>query len=579
MLLQDGHHAAAAEQCRAVLAERADPKTRAEANSLLGLCLMPDDPVAALSPLREAASLDPDEPMFHFNLGQGLEKAGEQPAAVEAYRTALRSGGNVPQIAFAFARGAARLGLHQEAIAVLEPLARARKAPRVVSLLYAKCLYADGAAFAAFDALAGMEPAGGAAWTKTDFEIMHLLLKLANQLGKYDYVTQLAPVILAQNRGDTEALRTFALACVWQGQPGRAAEIFENYFGEYGATPELLSSYLVHIFGPKRRWVDAAIDATESHAVPDKTKRDLHFALAQHRFRTGEALAAMDHARRAHALDGRSGGLTVDQLGEALRFNIAVCGGPSVRADSDAAVSIIYIGGAPRSGGSLIQSILCASPAMVSVGERAALLPYLIQGVSELSALDEKGRAAKLTELQRADARGLRRTGPATSVFVDKTPYNVLAAGGLSRIHPAARFIFPLRDPESVALSIYLRRFPDSYSFARQMKGIFAFLSAQADAITAWKRLGLSMRVIDFDGFAKAPEVASRDLFEWIGVYFDPEILTPERRTEPVPTYSASQVRAPIAPSNLPAGYQELFEEYRDTITAIRERQRALLNG
>ncbi|GGC35401.1 sulfotransferase [Novosphingobium marinum] len=577
-LLASGDHPQAAQACRDALADPSlEAPLRAEASSLLGLALLPSDPEAALPPLREAVALDPAEPMFRFNLGQGLEKAEDWQGAYEQFGEAIARGGGEPQVVFAHARAASRLGKHRETAQALAPLVAMDTVPRPVARLQATTLRTLGDNYEALVAAQHLIPGAGATFDEQVSEDLHFVLSLSLAVFEYNMAEAIARNLIAADPADARAALALATVRHWRGDARGARTALESALDDDNAPAPVLASYLVRHDDAKARLLAEARRQAEDEDVPDGDRSALHLALAQYRSREGDAGAAIAHALKGHALGVPDEHYGVAALREVFEANVRFARENDELSPSGETPRLLYIVGMPRSGGSLVQSVLAAGPGCSSVGERAALLPYLVDDPDALSALSAEERAARFAQLRDADLRGMARQAGEAKLVVDKAPHAMFAAGGIAAIHPGARFLCPLRDPQAIALSIWLRRFPARFGYAHAIGTILDAVELQLEALERWQSLGLDMRVLDFEAFARDPEVEARGLFEWLGLDFEPACLEPESRSQPVPTYSAAQVRQPIRPAPMPEGYSELFAGHAATLTRLRERQEALL--
>ncbi len=90
------------------------------------------------------------------------------------------------------------------------------------------------------------------------------------------------------------------------------------------------------------------------------------------------------------------------------------------------------------------------------------------------------------------------------TIFLEKTPHNLLAIGFLSRLAPGARFLHVMRDPRSIAWSLLAMRWgPDELTTAARWVDSYcrAWIAAEARA----DRLGLPLIRLHIEEAAAAP--------------------------------------------------------------------------
>ncbi|HWU03544.1 MAG TPA: sulfotransferase, partial [Novosphingobium sp.] len=119
----------------------------------------------------------------------------------------------------------------------------------------------------------------------------------------------------------------------------------------------------------------------------------------------------------------------------------------------------IFVLGFPRSGTTLLDTMLMAEPRVRVLEEEAIIADIEAQlgGVAALPALSgQQIEAARATYFARADA--LAGSSP-EHVIVDKHPMHLVHAPTIRRLFPDARFVLALRHPCDVLLSCFLTNF------------------------------------------------------------------------------------------------------------------------
>jgi tetratricopeptide (TPR) repeat protein len=177
----------------------------------------------------------------------------------------------------------------------------------------------------------------------------------------------------------------------------------------------------------------------------------------------------------------------------------------------------VFLFGFPRSGTTLMETMLANHPDVVSLEERNTFASPTAAFLTSRQGLD------RLTE---ADDAGLRRyrsdywgvvkrwaVEPGAKVFIDKNPFNTTRMGLIFKMFPNAKVIFAVRDPRDVVLSCWRRRFvlnPSTYEFLDLSQTALAYDATMrfAEAIRpkqdlAEHRLAYERLVADFRGEAE----------------------------------------------------------------------------
>ncbi|WP_435416947.1 sulfotransferase [Parerythrobacter aurantius] len=547
----------------------------AEARSMLGLALVGlGHPKDALSHLQAAVAAEPDEAMFRYNLGCGLSAAGDTDGAVAQHQAAVRLAPGMAPLVLALAQAQMQAGNPLEARTVLERLDAATLRTPVVRRLHAGAAAASGDTHAALDLARRLLPdKGDYADPQARADAM-TVASLAHAAQAYEEAQGILAAILRHRPDDADAATVLAQLLMWTEGPAAAGELLRQARAAGASSPRMLTELLA-LDEPVDQEVERL--AADS-ALPPFERADLLLAMAQRADRAGDAARAWDLATRGKGLlsrpPGRDWRATVDRQRRLFAASEPVVLPPD-------GPQHLYLLGTPRSGQSLVQSILAAAPGVTSVGERGALLQHLLFQDASIETMAKDPRAALLRDLAVADGRGLARVAPEAGWIVDKSPLHLAVAGLVARVHPAARFAAVLRDPADVAVSIFLRRFPPVYDYADDFAAVLDHLDFALDAIAAWRAEGLDIHLVDFDRFLDDPAASGAALFDWLGLAWNNEYLEPSRRTEPVPTYSALQVRQKVGEgkSRGAAPYASMLEPFAQPLAALRAKQAQLFAG
>ncbi len=205
----------------------------------------------------------------------------------------------------------------------------------------------------------------------------------------------------------------------------------------------------------------------------------------------------------------------------------------------------IFLMGFPRSGTTLIESMLTAHPDVVSLEERNTLQASVRAWLTDPAALNRllNARDAELNAYRQDYWACVKAFGsdPSGKIFIDKNPFNALKLPLIYRLFPDAKVVFAIRDPRDVVLSCFRRRFnlnPSTYElldlnraanlydgmmgFAEAFRAAFPYdehqlvyerlvknVDVEARAVCAF--IGAPWRddLVDFSGRAKRGDVAS----------------------------------------------------------------------
>jgi len=287
------------------------------------------------------------------------------------------------------------------------------------------------------------------------------------------------------------------------------------------------------------------IDLAENYTTQTKyaldDRRHLAFALTRYFDRQDDVEKAWHYADLANSfypvLPSFSNGIIEKGLlGRAIKACSYI---PDEKTEKP---NLIYQVGAPRTGGTLLQTMLARSPGLCSVGERAALLSYL----PELSKTPDKLLKMR-TDIRRADIAGMRSVHPDAQTFIDKTPHHVFVAGLLDKLHSGARFVDTTRNQLDTTVSIYFHDFSSAFSYARNIQSIGKYLALHKMAVKRWREAGLMIWEHNHDAFLKNPSSEITKTFKSLGLSFKLEYLQKSDKDGPVKTFSTRQIRGEIS--------------------------------
>jgi tetratricopeptide (TPR) repeat protein len=273
--------------------------------------------------------------------------------------------------------------------------------------------------------------------------------------------------------------------------------------------------------------------------------------------RYAEAYAALEQANALRRTQLRYDPKSDAHLFEMLKSEFA---GASARVGpAQDGPTPIFITGLPRSGTTLVETILSRHSNVTAMGE--------------LDSLGHAVRRSGEAGLEEAYVSGLPSV-PQTPFFTDKMPLNFRLIGHIATRIPQARIVHVYRDPKATCWSIYRTYFAGSGNgFAYSERDILAYYQGYADLMQFWHQT-FPGRVVDLDyeALVANPEPVCRMLLSGLGLSWDAACLAPQDAGRTVNTASSAQVRQAIY-----GGSRERWKRYLpravwlnelDTITA-----------
>lgn len=298
-------------------------------------------------------------------------------------------------------------------------------------------------------------------------------------------------------------------------------------------------------------------------------RRELHFELGRRLdalnryddafqyFREANRLkgAVFDHARHV---------FLVDDMIRAFESK----GFPSYARATNTSDLPIFIVGMPRSGTSLVESILARHPAVYGAGELdfmgifARLAPPTLAGARNVNELMRNIDVSTADRIANEYLTLLKRLGGDAVVRVtDKLPDNYFRLGMLAMFFPFARVIHCARDPRDTGLSIYFQHFTGSHDYAYELQNIGRYYCEYHRLMAHWREVRtLPMIDVQYETLVRSPETELPRIVAFCGLPWDDacnRFYAVDRVTK---TASYDQVRRPLYGSSI--GRWRNYERY-----------------
>ena len=526
-------------------------------------------PADALAPLRDAARLQPFDPIIQHDLGLACLEIDLVSEAINAFQRAVASN---PRYADAYFR----LGIAQEKLGDLR------------------------AAIVAYDRATGLQPALTEAWFRAG-ALVYTMGHRDEAIGCFRRAAASAPktrfgrlgaarALLAEDR-EVEAERALRQMLALDPANALAQDLLGNLLAECGRfeearecfaravanAPLMAGSYYDLVRCRPVTAADADLVARMEIALATPGlevahRMRVHLALGKAAEDLGDQGQAMRHFDAADAL--RHGSASFDSAAFDTEINrlIARCSSDTIGRAAQLGTgdeTPVLIIGMPRSGTTLVEQIVSSHPE--------------VRGAGELNFWNERGAAwhqagpagTEPPFLRQAAAdylRVLRAVGQKSARVTDKMPFNFLWAGLIHLAFPRATIIHCRRAAIDTALSIHQTLFHPGLAFPTGGAKLVAYFRSYRRLTDHWRSLLPANRFIEveYEELTCDPEPVIRRIIAGCGLSWHEACLRPERNPRSVKTPSKWQTRQPIYRHSV-----ERWRPYEPWLGSLR----ALLDG
>ena len=194
---------------------------------------------------------------------------------------------------------------------------------------------------------------------------------------------------------------------------------------------------------------------------------------------------------------------------------------------------LVFLGGHPRSGTTLVEQILGANPAVLALDEPDGFVQEVERTVAPtaqgltLAALNALGPERRARLRQRYFKSLLREAGrdPASRVLLDKNPSPTASLPLWLRVFPEVKVIIPLRDPRDVVISCFFQNLtvtPGNVNFLSLDRTVRHY----ADQMDVWLRMrelgGFDWVETRYEDVVGDLEAEGRRLTQFMDLEWDP---------------------------------------------------------
>ena len=223
----------------------------------------------------------------------------------------------------------------------------------------------------------------------------------------------------------------------------------------------------------------------------------------------------------------------------------------------------VFIAGLPRSGTTLLESVLLEHPTVLTRGESTRVASVFEEIIGDETQLLHLDQARKMRFAKKLEST-LFRKAPTAEVMIEKTPNNFIYASLLIQAFSGVKILHTIKQPVEACLSIYrqhfLRQGQQAYSY-NLISTVLYYRWHEKIIDLLQQRFPQSVLNIRYDDMVDENIQVWPRIFEFCGLQWNDAYLEFHQSRREVKTISASQIR-----QGLSTRYLARAERYGDVI-------------
>ena len=510
------------------------PKDAKLLNVLGVMAIGKDDPIEAEVFLRRALDVEPSNSDVISNLGLALVRQGRTTEAISLLEPLAQGKGAPLNARVNLASAYLRAERPEDALDLTVDILKDAPGDPETCAVRAKAHLFLGNGAAALEALKPLQ-------AKPGFDLQDLVadalersegrataLKYIQDLGSIPHATGKRLAYLMGEWGEIEAARDRARALAEQDPSDPGAHALVGLFGRWTPGDPLLA----HL---EQGMENASLSAVQ--------RGTFGLALGKARMDLGQDDAAFEALMKGNNYLRHVVSYDVARDRERFR-NIAQIWDAqaleALRDDEPPALAPVFIVGLPRSGSTLIETILSRHPNVTALGESP-------RAYAAVGATGNQPTIGAIRDIRRRLADVLSSPNPG-GVVTDKLLTNFMNVGALSAAFPEARFIEARRDLRAIGLSIFQTELaPTAHPYSLNLEDLANYAVGYARLTDHWARvLGDRFYRADYERLVSDPGSEIPKLVAAAGLTWDEACLGREAPKRRINSYSVAQARAPI---------------------------------
>ena len=239
---------------------------------------------------------------------------------------------------------------------------------------------------------------------------------------------------------------------------------------------------------------------------------------------------------------------------------------PSIEHKKNYGEGIIFIIGMPRSGTTLLESIVSNSPKVFPAGEMASF-KNLIQYDITTKAKKNVDLIIEYLDHYISKINYLKKDKP---FLIDKLPFNAFLIGFIEKLLPSAKILLIDRNPWDIATSIFQQIYIDKHYYSTKFFNIAMQIANYNFIRNYWLRVCDTKNILSvkYEDLVNNPKSLSDEIYKFLQI--DHQIDLEERKGFYSSTASFGQVKDDI--SNKSVG-KSVFASYKDQFFKDLENQ------
>ena len=227
----------------------------------------------------------------------------------------------------------------------------------------------------------------------------------------------------------------------------------------------------------------------------------------------------------------------------------------------------IFIVGMPRSGSTLLESIITMNPEVNDLGEDNIFEKAFLEWENNPQALER----STLSQLYSREVDNIENE---SKISTNKWLYNYQYTGIISSQLANAKIIHCHRNPLDNILSIYRANFASGNKYSSSLVDSARVYLDQDQVMTEYKKqYPTKIYDLNYDSLVNKPKHEIRSLISWLGWDWNDSYLSPHLNSRSVSTASNVQVRSPINSKSV-GGWKYYQKMLKPAIALINQSER-----